>query len=521
MFSPCYGAVPKKLRSRLFSGVLIVMRILDTVYGTSLALMTDLYQLTASYVLWKENRHETKTVFHYFHRSSPFQGGFAISAGLQYVTEWVENFKYSQEDLLFLSNLRGNDGEPLFQDDGFLKYLESFRFECNIDAMPEGTPVFPYEPTLRATGSIVEQFMLESACLCFMNFSSLAATKAVRVCDAAEGDPVIDFGLRRAQGLDGALIASRALYIGGAAATSNLLAGKLFGIPVKGTHQHAFVMFFDSEVEALRTYGKHLPNNVVFLVDTYGTLQGVKNAITVSLELKQQGFKPIGIRLDSGDLAYLSCEARKLLDAADLREMQIVASNDLDEHLIKSLKQQGATIAVWGVGTKLITCYDQPAFGGVYKLGAVEKEDGTWEAKIKVSEQLAKTTTPGILGVRRFYDEAGMFEGDMIYCQEEAPALKKGKYVVLDPLDGLKQRQFSSTQVSEDLLVPTMLNGRLVGTQPTLEAIRARCKDQVAKIHPGVRRFINPHQYPAGLDLNLHRRKVASILNARNAQFPV
>jgi nicotinate phosphoribosyltransferase len=297
--------------------------------------------------------------------------------------------------LEFLATLTGDDGKPLFES-AFLEYLRALRFTCDVDAIPEGTVAFPHEPLLRITGPILQCQLLETALLNLINFQSLIATKAARVCLATQGEPVLEFGLRRAQGLDGGLAASRAAYIGGCAATSNVLAGKTFDIPVRGTHAHSWVMAFDDEREAFSAYAKAMPNNCVFLVDTYDTLEGVRRAVETGKWLRERGHEMVGIRLDSGDLAWLSVEARKILDNGGFPKALIVASNDLDEHIIASLKAQGAQINVWGVGTKLITAFDQPALGGVYKLGAIRGDDGRWVYKVKLSEQAAKVSTPGI-----------------------------------------------------------------------------------------------------------------------------
>ncbi|MEO8270672.1 MAG: nicotinate phosphoribosyltransferase, partial [Aureliella sp.] len=371
--------------------------------NTSLSLLTDLYQLTMAYGYWKQGKAEQQAVFHLFFRSNPFQGGYAIAAGLGPVLDFVKSFRFFASDVEFLETLTGNDGQPLFEK-AFLQYLAELHLALDIDAIPEGTLVFPHEPLLRVRGPILQCQLLETALLNIINFQSLIATKAARIVMSARGDAVLEFGLRRAQGIDGALAASRAAFIGGCAATSNVLAGKQFGIPVKGTHAHSWVMSFDTELEAFGAYAAAMPNNCVFLVDTYDTLDGVRHAITVGNWLRETGHEMVGIRLDSGDLAWLSIEARKLLDAAGLHDATIVASNDLDERLIASLKQQGATIGVWGVGTKLVTAYDQPALGGVYKLGAIEDVTGHWHPKIKLSEQWIKTSTPGIQQVRRYYD---------------------------------------------------------------------------------------------------------------------
>jgi nicotinate phosphoribosyltransferase len=352
---------------------------------------------------------------------------------------------------------------------------------------------------------------LETPLLNFLNFQSLIATKSARICLAACAEPVIEFGLRRAQGIDGGLTASRAAYVGGCAGTSNVLAGKTFGIPVSGTHAHSWIMSFDNEKQAFEEYARALPNNCIFLVDTYDSLEGVRHAVEVGKELRQRGSELAGIRLDSGDLAFLSIEARKILDQGGFPNALIVGSNDLDEHLIESLKNQRATINVWGVGTRLVTAYDQPALGGVYKLSAIRKPGGAWEHKVKLSEQATKITNPGILQVRRFRTEKE-FVGDAIYDLELG--LPAGVTIV-DPLDVTRRKHFEPDSAYEDLLVPILREGKVVYQTPTLDEIRQRVQQQLAMLHPGIKRSVNPHQYPAGLELRLHELKTQLVLKAR------
>jgi len=459
---------------------------------------------------WKSGRAEREAVFHLFFRKAPFQSGFTIAAGLAGAIEFLDGFRFMEDDLEFLTLLTGNDGKPLF-DPAFLAYLRALEFTCQVDAIPEGTVVFPHEPLVRIQGPILQCQLVETALLNMLNFQSLIATKAARVCLAARGEPVMEFGLRRAQGVDGGLAASRAAYIGGCAATSNVLAGKLFGIPVRGTHAHSWVMSFDDELEAFRAYAEAMPNNCVFLVDTYDTLEGVRHATEVGRWLRELGHELVGIRLDSGDLAYLSIEARKILDDAGFPKAVIVASNDLDENIIASLKEQGAMIGVWGVGTKLVTAYDQPALGGVYKLGAIRGEDGRWAYKVKLSEQAAKVSNPGIQQVRRFRS-ATEFVGDAIFDLEiGAPA----ELTIVDPLDGTRRKRVDARSAFEDLLVPVFRGGSPVYQTPELALIRERTQEQLALFHAGVKRFVNPHQYPVGLELGLHELKTGLILKAR------
>jgi nicotinate phosphoribosyltransferase len=449
-------------------------------------------------------------VFHLFFRRNPFGGGFAVACGLSRVLDLLADFRFEQEDLDYLGRQTGNDGRALF-DPVFLGELSRLRLACDVDAVPEGTVVFPYEPLVRVRGPLLQAQLVETALLNFVNFETLIATKAARVVLAARGDEVIDFGLRRAQGIDGGLSASRAAFVGGCTATSNVFAGRLLGLPVRGTHAHSWVMAWDGEQESFESWARAQPNNCVFLVDTYDTLAGVRRAAAVALGMRERGQRAIGIRLDSGDLAYLSIEARKILDAAGLTEMKIVASNDLDEHLIASLKEQGARIDVWGVGTRLVTGGDQAALGGVYKLGAVREPGGPWRHKVKVSEQAAKTSNPGVQQVRRYSGPVG-FVADVIYDEEtglgDAP-------VVVDPLDPTRRKHIPPGTPFEDLLVPVVRSGRVIYEVPALAAAQARARDQVGRLHAGIRRFVNPHQYPVGLALELHDLKTRLVLEAR------
>lgn len=488
------------------------MNSLANIYRCSMGLLTDLYQLTMAYGYWKLGRAEHEAVFHLFFRRPPFEGGFAVAAGLGHVIDLLRDFRFDDSDVEYLATLCGNDGEPLF-DGTFLEYLRGLEFRCDVDAVPEGTAVFGLEPLVRVRGPILQCQILESAMLNLINFQTLVATKAARICHACEGEPVLEFGLRRAQGIDGSLTASRAAYIGGCAATSNVLAGKLYGIPVRGTHAHSWVMSFDSEIESFEAYADAMPNNCVFLVDTYATLPGVQHAIEIGRKLRERGKKMIGVRLDSGDLAYLSIEARKLLDAAGFEDAAIVASNDLDEHIIQDIKSQGARIAVWGVGTKLATSFDQPTLGGVYKLGAVRQGDGDskWRHRLKLSEQAIKTTIPGMLQVRRFEGERGLL-ADMIY--DELTGVTS-EAEIIDAKDPTRRRDIPPGLASHDLLVPVARGGRIVYDEESLDAIRARVQQELAKTHAGIRRFLNPHEYPVGLERGLHELRDHMIRKAR------
>jgi nicotinate phosphoribosyltransferase len=477
---------------------------------TANALLTDLYELTMAYAYWKTGKAYQEAVFHLLFRKQPFKGGFTVCCGLADAVEYLRSFKFNGSDLEYLATLKGNDGKRLF-DRAFLKYLGSLKLQLDVDAIPEGTVVFPQEPLVRVRGPILQAQLVETALLNLLNFQSLIATKAARVCLAAEGDPVIEFGSRRAQGVDGALTASRSAYVGGCAGTSLVLAAKAFGLPVKGTLAHSWIMSFENELEAFSAYADIMPNNCIFLVDTYNSLKGVRHAVEAAKRLRRRGHKFAGVRLDSGDLAYLSMEARKILDAAGFKDAVIVGSNDLDEHLIASLKQQGAAINVWGIGTMLVTAYDQPALGGVYKLSAIRKPDGSWEHKIKLSEQTAKVTNPGVLQVRRFRTDKG-FLGDAIY-DETRPL--PDRVTIVDPVDATRRKHFAADTPYEDLLVPIFKRGKLMYQSPSLEAIRTRTQKQLSMLHSGIKRFANPHQYPAGLELTLHEFKTELILRAK------
>lgn len=380
----------------------------------SLSLLTDLYQLTMAYGYYKTGIANRRAVFHLFFRRHPFQGNYTIACGLQQAIDYLREFRFCPDDIAYLNTLCGNDQQHLFNDD-FLDYLTQFQVTATMHALPEGTLAMPHLPLLRIEGTLIEAQLFETTLLNILNFQTLIATKAARICRAAGKDQVLEFGLRRAQGIDGSLSASRAAFVGGCAATSNVLAGKKYGIPVRGTHAHSWVMSFDTEEEAFEQYAKAMPNNCVFLVDTYNTLNGVKNAIKVGKKIQNKGYQLAGIRLDSGNLAQLSIEARKMLDQAGFPNTQIVASNDLDEHAITELKQQNACIAVWGVGTRLVTAYDQPALGGVYKLGAIQNEQQQWQYRIKRSETPIKTSNPGKLQIRRFFHPNGQIAADVLY----------------------------------------------------------------------------------------------------------
>ena len=480
-------------------------------YRTSLGLLTDFYQLTMAYAAWKGGIAGKEAVFHLSFRRNPFEGGYAVAAGLEHAVDYVLQHRFAPDDISYLAAQTGGDGRPLFEA-GFLDWLAVLKLDVDVDAMPEGTPVFPHEPILRVRGPVVPCMLLETPLLTIVNFQTLIATKAARVVEAARGEPVIEFGLRRAQGIDGALAASRAAFVGGCAGTSNVLAGKLLGIPARGTHAHSWVMLFDDELEAFFAYARALPSNCVLLVDTYDSLEGVRRAIEVGKWLAARGHRLVGVRLDSGDLAWLSVQARKLLDEAGLRDTAVMASNELDETIVQALKDQDAAISVWGVGTRLVTGWGDPALGGVYKLSAVRDGPGApWIYRVKLSEQAGKITIPGVLQVRRF-EHADGFLADVVYDAEMGlPASPE----MVDPLDPTRRRVIPAGTAGGDLLVPVVRRGAPAWTSPRLEEIRARTREQLSRLHGGVKRLVNPHQYPVGLERGLFDLRTRLVLEAR------
>ncbi len=466
-------------------------------------LLTDLYQLTMAQAYWAGGRADIEGVFYLSFRRAPFGGGFAIACGLEDALQRLESFAFADADLAYLATLDAADGTPVFRP-AFLDYLAGLRIRLDVDAIPEGTPVFPFEPLLRVRGGLLEAQIVETTVLNALNFPTLVATKAARIVLAAGDAPVIEFGLRRAQGADGGLTASRAAFIGGCAGTSNVLAGKEFGIPVRGTHAHSWILSFESESEAFDAWADAMPNGAVFLVDTFDTERGVAHAVEVGRRLRAAGHDLQGIRLDSGDLAYLSIDARRQLDAGGFTGAQILASNDLDEETIESLRLQHAAVDVWGVGTKLVTADGQPALGGVYKLAAMRRPDGSWRHVLKVSEQPDKTTVPGILSVRRYYDGNGLAAGDAIVDEltEEARPL-----VIIHPSAMHRRKRLDDLSNSEELLEPVLRGGRRVRPEPRIQEIQARTKASLARFDPAILRRVNPHAYAAGLESALHGRR--------------
>ncbi|EOZ98508.1 Nicotinate phosphoribosyltransferase [Indibacter alkaliphilus LW1] len=489
------------------------MKITKDLYQSSLALLTDFYQLTMAYAYWKSGKAEQEAVFNLFFRKNPFQGGYTIAAGLDYIIDYCRNFRFDDADLHYLAEMKNADGQLTFEAE-FIEYLRDLDFSCDIDAVEEGTVVFPNIPIIRVKGPLIQCQLLETPLLNIVNFQTLIATKASRITLAAKGDSVLEFGLRRAQGIDGALAASRASYIGGCSATSNVMAGKLFGIPVSGTHAHSWIMSFDSELEAFHAYADAFPDKCVFLVDTYDTVNGIKNAIEVGKSLREKGKEMLGIRIDSGDLAYYSNIAREMLDEAGFRNAKIVASNDLDEQIITSLKVQEASIDVWGVGTKLVTAYDQPALGAVYKLAAVKLESGVWEPKVKVSQQSIKINIPGKHGVVRFIKN-GKALADMIFLDEAHE--ERNAYVIIDPNDPTKRKKINVNGLERELLLkPIFRAGEKIYNRPGIKQIRENAQKNLLLFDKAHKRFVNPHIYPVGLEENLYQMRTELVLKMKN-----
>ena len=465
----------------------------------NLTMMTDLYQLTMMYGYYKHGMSQNEAVFDLFFRTTRPHSEYSVMAGTQSVIEYINDLHFSQEDIAYLRSL------ALFDED-FLHMLEELRFTGEIYGMEEGTLVFPYEPLLRVRAPIMEAQLVETALLTLVNHQTLIATKASRVVHAAQGDAVLEFGLRRAQGPDAGIYGARAAVVGGCDSTSNVLAGQWFGLGVKGTHAHSWVMSFPDEISAFRAYADIFPTSCMLLVDTYDTLRsGVPNAIKVFDELRAKGYEPVGIRLDSGDLAYLSKKARIMLDEAGYPNAKIFASSDLDEYVIRDLKTQGAKIDVWGVGTRLITSADWPALGGVYKLAA-EVVDGTVIPKIKLSENVAKLTNPGYKKVVRFYSNAtGKAMADLIMLDEETVDESK-------PLRISHPEQPYKTTVLQDfhtreLLVPLFVNGKQVYQSPDVHALRDYNAREMDSFWEEYKRVLNPQAYKVDISDKLYDLK--------------
>lgn len=471
----------------------------------NLTLLTDLYELTMMQGYFKHKDRNETVIFDAFYRTNPCNGGYAIMAGLEQLIKLIKELHFSEEDITYLRSL------SIFDED-FLSYLKDFRFSGDIYAIPEGTVIFPREPLIKVIAPIMEAQLIETAVLNIINHQSLIATKAARVCYAAKGDGIMEFGLRRAQGPDAGIYGARAAVIGGCVGTSNVLCGQLFDVPVRGTHAHSWIMSFPDEYTAFKTYAEMYPHACILLVDTYDTVKsGIPNAIRVFSELIDAGIKltSYGIRLDSGDLAYLSKKARTMLDAAGHTDAIISASNDLDEYLIESLKAQGAMITSWGVGTNLITAKDNPAFGGVYKLAAIMNEEGEFIPKIKLSENTEKVTNPGNKTTYRIYDkETDKIKADLI-CLVGEQFDEKEPLLLFDPGEPWKKTRLpgGSYRIRE-LMIPLFRNGKCCYTSPKVMDIRAYCQKELATLWDETKRFVNPHMVYVDLSKELYETKI-------------
>ena len=471
----------------------------------NLTLLTDLYELTMMQGYFKEKDANETVIFDAFYRSNPVGSGYSICAGLQQVIEYIENLHFEEDDIDYLRST------GLFEED-FLEYLKNFHFSGDIYAIPEGTVVFPREPLIKVIAPIMEAQLIETALLNIINHQSLIATKASRVVYAAKGDGVMEFGLRRAQGPDAGIYGARAAMIAGCIGTSNVLCGKMFHVPVKGTHAHSWIMSFPDELTAFRTYAKLYPTACILLVDTYDTLNsGVPHAIQVFKEMREAGI-PLtfyGIRLDSGDLAYLSKKARKMLDEAGFPDAVISASNDLDEYLIDSLKAQGCKVTSWGVGTHMITSKNWPSFGGVYKLAAIMDENGNFIPKIKLSENSEKITNPGNKVIHRIYEkESGKIKADLIALEDEVFD-ENEPLLLFDPLEPWKKTLLEpGTYTMRELMVPVFLDGKCVYTSPSVMEIREYCQKELDTLWDETRRLVNPHQVYVDLSSKLYHIKI-------------
>ena len=464
----------------------------------NLTMLTDFYELTMGNGYFLNGFYKKQTYFDVFYRQVPDKGGFAIACGLADIIDYLRNLHFTDEDIAYLRN------KKIF-DEKFLKYLRNFKFTGDVYAVPEGTVIFPYEPVITVKAPAAEAQLIETFLLLCINHQSVIATKANRIVRSAEGRPVMEFGSRRAQGISAAVIGARAAYIAGCVATACTLTDQLYGVPAAGTMAHSWVQMFDTEYEAFKFYMETYPNNAILLVDTYNTLKsGIPNAIRVFKEYLAKGGKldNYGIRLDSGDLSYLTKKARAMLDEAGLQDAKIVASNSLDEHLIKELLRQGAKIDAFGVGERLITSQTSPVFGGVYKLSAVEGEKGEIVPKIKISDNTAKITNPGFKKVYRFYDKkTGKAIADEI-CLHNEVVSEALPHTIFDPEATWKQRTLKDFTARE-LLVPVFKNGELVYPQPSLRETQQYCAKEVDSLWEEVKRFDNPHEYNVDLSKKL------------------
>jgi nicotinate phosphoribosyltransferase len=465
------------------------------------ALLTDFYELTMAAGYLAQGKATDTATFDLYYRRNPYKGGYGIAAGLEDAVRAVTEARFSEDDLRYLRSLKSSAGSSLFSED-FLRYLASYEFNGSLRAVPEGTVVFPNEPIVQVSGNLIECQIVETVLLCHINFQTLVATKAARVWEASNHGTIVEFGLRRAQGPDGALSACRAAYIGGVEATSNVLGSALMKIPARGTHAHSWIQAFASELEAFRAYSNSFADDSILLVDTYDTLKsGVPNAIRIAKELEQQGHRLQGIRIDSGDLAFLSRRARQMLDESELRYVKIVASNELDEYIISDILAQGGRIDIWGVGTNLVTGSGEGggALGGIYKM--VEHNG---RLKIKLSANPEKMTNPGVKKVVRFYDEDDLMDADALADRSED--LSSCEVLIVDPNNPLRRKRLNSGRRME-LLQPVVESGRIVYEFPSLEQIRSYRIEQLAHLHESHKRLHNPHEYKVGLTYALWQQK--------------
>ena len=465
------------------------------------ALLIDLYELTMAAGYLEQGKSGDSATFELYFRHNPFHGGYAIAAGLESAVRAVMEPRYTPDDVRYLESLKSSTGGPVFSKD-FLSFLSEFRFSGNIRAIPEGTVVFASEPLVQVSGNLIECQIVETILLCHINYQTLLATKAARLWEASNHGAIVEFGLRRAPGPDGALSACRAAYIGGVDSTSNILGAALLGMRPKGTQAHSWVQSFPSEVEAFRAYARSFPDDCVLLVDTYDVIKsGMPNAICVAKELEQQGHRLAGIRIDSGDLAFTSRKAREMLDQAGFSYVKIFVSNELDEFIIAEILAQGGRVDGWGVGTNLVTGAGPGgcALGGIYKM--VEHNG---RPKIKLSSNPEKMTNPGTKKVVRFYDDDGLMEGDALTSAAEQ--LNDGEVLIVDPNNPLRRKKLSSARRVE-LLRDVVQQGRVVSAFPSLEQIRALRSEQLTHLHESYRRLHNPHEYKVGLTQNLWRQK--------------
>ena len=470
--------------------------------GRNLTLLTDFYELTMMQGYFRNEYANENVIFDAFYRRNPDGNGFSVCCGLEQVIEYIENLRFEKEDIDYLRST-GKFG------DDFLEYLSGFRFTGDIYAIPEGRVMFPREPVLKVKAPIMQAQLVETAILNIINHQSLIATKAARVVHAAEGDGVMEFGLRRAQGPDAGIYGARAAVIAGCIGTSNVLAGKMFSVPVMGTNAHSWIMSFEDELTAFREYARIYPDNCILIADTYDTLKsGVPNAIKVFTEMREQGIelKNYGIRLDSGDLAYLSKKAKKMFDDAGFTDVTIAASNDLDENLISSLKLQGAAVNSWGVGTNLITSKDSPSFGGVYKLAAIQdQETGEYIPKIKISENSEKITNPGDKVIYRIYDkQSGKIFADLIALSDEVYDETKD-LLLFDPVETWKKTLMKAGEyVMEPLMIPVYKDGRCVyKDRPSVMELQQICRRDMDRLWDEAKRLVNPHHVHVDLSRKL------------------